>query len=196
MRAASQALCQFIRAPHTGPGNRQSLPPTGKLACRNRQGFAAPAGLAERKPANPPLIRFCREIGTPLADLSRRISREVTAMADNTLFGIHGAALEVRGQRMGVLASNIANASTPGFKARDIDFQQALSSATGPDGLTDTGLAGATKYRVPLQPSLDGNTVDLSTEQTAFAENAVQYQTTLSFLNGRIGQITRALRGE
>ena len=117
-------------------------------------------------------------------------------MADNTLFGIHGAALEVRGQRMGVLASNIANASTPGFKARDIDFQEALSSATEPGGLTDTGLAGATKYRVPLQPSLDGNTVDLSTEQTAFAENAVQYQTTLSFLNGRIGQITRALRGE
>ncbi|HEX7851432.1 MAG TPA: flagellar basal body rod protein FlgB [Sphingomonas sp.] len=117
-------------------------------------------------------------------------------MADNTLFGIHGAALEVRGQRMGVLASNIANASTPGFKARDIDFLQALSSATSPNGLTDTGLAGATKYRVPLQPSLDGNTVDLSTEQTAFAENAVQYQTTLSFLNGRIGQITRALRGE
>ena len=117
-------------------------------------------------------------------------------MADNTLFGIHGAALEVRGQRMGVLASNIANASTPGFKARDIDFQQALSSATGSGGLTDTGLASATKYRVPLQPSLDGNTVDLSTEQTAFAENAVQYQTTLSFLNGRIGQITRALKGE
>jgi len=117
-------------------------------------------------------------------------------MADNTLFGIHGAALEVRGQRMGVLASNIANASTPGFKARDIDFQQALSSASGAGGLTDTGLASATKYRVPLQPSLDGNTVDLSTEQTAFAENAVQYQTTLSFLNGRIGQITRALRGE
>ena len=106
------------------------------------------------------------------------------------------AALEVRGQRMGVLASNIANASTPGFKARDIDFQQALSAATGPGGLTDTGLAGATKYRVPTQPSLDGNTVDLSTEQTAFAENAVQDQSTLSFLNGRIGQITRALRGE
>ncbi len=117
-------------------------------------------------------------------------------MADNSLFGIHGAALEVRGQRMGILASNIANASTPGFKARDIDFQAALAAADNPGGLSDSGLAGATKYRVPLQPSLDGNTVDLSTEQTAFAENAVQYQTTLSFLNGRIGQITRALRGE
>jgi flagellar basal-body rod protein FlgB len=196
MRATSQALCQFAGSSRTGPDDRQSLPPTGKSSCRNRQSFAAPAALAERNPANPPLIRLRREIGTPLADLSRRISREVTAMADNTLFGIHGAALEVRGQRMGVLASNIANASTPGFKARDIDFQQALSSATGSDGLTDSGLASATKYRVPTQPSLDGNTVDLSTEQTAFAENAVQYQTTLSFLNGRIGQITRALRGE
>lgn len=120
-------------------------------------------------------------------------------MADDSLFGIHGAALEVRGQRMNVLASNIANASTPGFKARDIDFNQALAAATGPaglDGLTGNSLASATKYRVQLQPSLDGNTVDLSTEQTAFAENAVKYQTTLSFLNGRIGQITRALTGE
>ena len=64
-------------------------------------------------------------------------------MADNTLFGIHGAALEVRGQRMGVLASNIANASTPGFKARDIDFQQALSSATGSNGPSSGTTGGA-----------------------------------------------------
>ncbi|MBN8816400.1 MAG: flagellar basal body rod protein FlgB [Sphingomonas sp.] len=117
-------------------------------------------------------------------------------MADNSLFGIHGAALEVRGQRMGILASNIANSSTPGFKAKDIDFQKALTSATSGGGSIDGALKSATMYRVPLQPSLDGNTVDLSTEQTAFAENAVQYQTTLAFLNGRINQITRALRGE
>ncbi len=52
------------------------------------------------------------------------------------------------------------------------------------------------KYRVPIQTSLDGNTVELNQEQTAFAENAVQYQTTLSFLNGRISTITRALKGE
>ncbi|WP_174278898.1 flagellar basal body rod protein FlgB [Sphingomonas bacterium] len=113
-------------------------------------------------------------------------------MAAETLFGVHGAALEVRQARMGVLASNIANASTPGFKARDIDFGQALATAeTGVDGTE-----AATKYRVPTQTSMDGNTVELSAEQTAFAENAVQYQTTLSFLNGRIGQITRALKGE
>ena len=112
-------------------------------------------------------------------------------MSGDTLFGVHGAALEVRSQRMGVLASNIANASTPGFKARDIDFNAALASVEN-DGST----SAATKYRVATQTSLDGNTVELSHEQTAFAENAVQYQTTLSFLNGRIGQITRALKGE
>jgi len=116
-------------------------------------------------------------------------------VADNTLFGVHAAALEVRSQRMGVLASNIANASTPGFKARDIDFQSALSSLESGSGIAQ-GMSAATKYRVPNQPSMDGNTVELSTEQTAFAENAVQYQTTLSFLNGRIAQITRALKGE
>ena len=114
-------------------------------------------------------------------------------MAADSLFGIHGAALEVRSQRMGVLASNIANASTPGFKARDIDFQSALASVE--NGSPD-GTSAATLYRVPTQTSMDGNTVELTTEQTAFAENAVQYQTTLSFLNGRIGQITRALKGE
>lgn len=117
-------------------------------------------------------------------------------MAADSLFGIHGSALEVRAQRMGVLASNIANASTPGFKARDIDFKSALASMEADGNGGDRGIAAATKYRVPLQTSMDGNTVELNEEQTAFAENAVQYQTTLSFLNGRIGQITRALKGE
>lgn len=118
-------------------------------------------------------------------------------MPTNNLFGVHAAALEVRAQRMNVLASNIANASTPGFKARDIDFTQALRMAEGPAGLRpETEFGGALKYRVPLNPSLDGNTVELSSEQTAFAENAVAYQTTLAFLNGRISTLTRALRGE
>ena len=57
-------------------------------------------------------------------------------------------------------------------------------------------MADAVRYRVPSQPSMDGNTVELSSEQTAFAENAIQYQTTLAFLNGRISTLTRALRGE
>lgn len=109
------------------------------------------------------------------------------------LFGVHGTALELRAQRMGVLASNIANASTPNFKARDIDFHAALSQAEQAGG---GELDAALKYRVPTQPTMDGNTVELQTEQTAFAENAIQYQTTLSFLNGRISTITRALKGE
>ena len=116
-------------------------------------------------------------------------------MPNDSLFGVHGAALEVRSQRMGVLASNIANASTPGFKAQDVDFHTALASVESATN-GDASITGALKYRVPSQASLDGNTVELATEQTAFAENAVAYQTTRSFLNGRIGQITRALKGE
>ncbi len=110
-------------------------------------------------------------------------------MANDKLFGVHGAALAVRSQRMGLIASNIANASTPGYKAKDIDFGEALRSV-------ETGSGFDAKYRVPTQMSMDGNTVELATEQTAFAENAVAYQTTLAFLNGRISTITRALKGE
>jgi len=121
-------------------------------------------------------------------------------MGSNSLFGVHGAALAVRSQRMGVLASNIANASTPGYKAKDIDFREALNAIenAGPSGGVNGigSIDSAIKYRVPLQPSIDGNTVELSTEQTAFAENAVAYQTTLAFLNGRISTLTRALKGK
>ena len=107
------------------------------------------------------------------------------------LFGVHGTALGLRAQRMAMLASNIANASTPNYKAREMDFGDALRRAEG-----DADISAATRYRVPLQPSLDGNTVELSTEQTAFAENAIAYRTTLSFLNGRIATLSRALKGE
>jgi flagellar basal-body rod protein FlgB len=116
-------------------------------------------------------------------------------MADD-LFGVHGKALALRSQRLGLLASNIANASTPGYKAKDIDFSAALTAAEAPGRSLTKAAEGATRFRVPLQPSLDGNTVELNTEQTLFAENAVAYQTTLSFLNGRIQTLTRALRGE
>jgi flagellar basal-body rod protein FlgB len=117
-------------------------------------------------------------------------------VANEGLFGVHGTALSVRSQRMGMLASNIANASTPGYKAKDVDFDAALASAQRNGGNVDAAIDDATMYRVPLQPTADGNTVELTLEQTAFAENAVAYQTTLAFLNGRIGTITRALKGE
>ena len=115
-------------------------------------------------------------------------------MADN-IFGIHGAALELRSQRMGLLASNIANAGTPGYKARDIDFASALKASM--DGAeTDRAVNGATLYRVPVMPTLDGNTVEMATEQTAFAENAVGYSATLSFIRGRVDTLTRAMKGD
>ncbi|WP_188063357.1 flagellar basal body rod protein FlgB [Sphingobium sp. KCTC 72723] len=120
---------------------------------------------------------------------------------EESLFGIHGKALALRSQRLSLLASNIANASTPGYKARDIDFDAALKTATtqansGSAADMSKAVDDAMGYRVPLQPSLDGNTVELSTEQTLFAENAVKYRTTLSFLEGRINTINRALKGE
>ncbi len=109
----------------------------------------------------------------------------------DSLFGIHASALKLREQRMSMLASNIANAATPGYKARDIDFSSALQMAEGGQS-PETAI----RYRMPVQPSLDGNTVELATEQTAFAENALAYRSSLSFLQGRIGTITRALKGE
>ncbi len=115
---------------------------------------------------------------------------------EDSLFGIHGKALQLRSQRLELIASNIANASTPGYKARDIDFDTALKDATKSQGTVAGALEQAMGYRVPLQSSSDGNTVEMSTEQTLFAENAVKYRTTLSFLEGRLNTITRALRGE
>jgi len=109
----------------------------------------------------------------------------------DALFGIHAKALEVRQQRMAMIASNIANAATPNYKARDLDFSAALNAAE--EG-KDAG--SALKYRVPIQSSLDGNTVELATEQTAFAENALAYRASLSFLQSRISTVTRALKGE
>lgn len=108
-----------------------------------------------------------------------------------SLFGIHATALQLRSQRMSMLASNIANAATPNYKARDMNFAQALRQAS--DGEL---IESSIEYRVPLQPSLDGNTVEMSTEQTAFAENALAYRSSLSFLQGRVGTMMRALKGE
>ncbi len=112
---------------------------------------------------------------------------------NQNIFGIHGAALELRSQRMGVLASNIANAATPGYKARDIDFAAALEAKL--DGRVAKGDAHMV-YKLPTMPSLDGNTVELSREQVAFTENAVAYSATLAFVQGKVNTITRALKGE
>ena len=91
-----------------------------------------------------------------------------------TIFGIHGAALELRSQRMGVIASNIANAATPGFKARDIDFGAALEAKLS-NARGEAMAFGEPEllFRQSTMPSLDGNTVELGREQVAFAENAL-----------------------
>lgn len=111
------------------------------------------------------------------------------------IFGIHGKALEIRSQRIGMLASNIANAATPGYKARDIDFAAALEARIK-GGDQERAVESATRFRVPLMASLDGNTVEMATEQSAFAENAVAYSATLGFIQGKVEKMTRALRGE
>jgi len=96
---------------------------------------------------------------------------------------------------MGLIASNIANAATPGYKAKDIDFAAALKSV---DGGTDSdgAIATATRFRKPTMTSLDGNTVELPNEQIAFSQNAVGYSATLSFIRDRVDTVTRSLKGE
>lgn len=126
--------------------------------------------------------------------------------------GLHTRALLLEARRTELLANNLANADTPGFKARDIDFRAALSAAAGPGApavalrTTQAGhQSGAgipvdapadLKYRVPMAPSLDGNTVDAQLEQAAFAENAVRYQATLTFINSKLRALMTAITGQ
>lgn len=126
----------------------------------------------------------------------------------DNFFGIHATALKLRANRAELLAANIANADTPNYKARDIDFKQVLKMANSGNGDMSTTnskhitLAGSSKmgaeimYRIPNQPSLDGNTVDLQTERSAFMENSMMYQASLRFLNGKISGLMTAIRGE
>jgi flagellar basal-body rod protein FlgB len=131
----------------------------------------------------------------------------------NSYLGIHPAALRVRAQRNELLANNLANADTPKFKARDIDFRSALAAAGANSkdapvrmqatnaahiapGSLAAGGSPELKYRTPLAPSLDGNTVDVQLEQAAFAENAVRYQASLTFLSGKFRALMTAITGQ
>ncbi len=127
--------------------------------------------------------------------------------------GVHAQALRLRAQRGELIANNLANADTPGYKSRDIDFRKALAAAGQPGGALQLSTTQAAhvrtgggaeasggdsnvKYRLPLAPALDGNTVDAQVEQAAFAENAVRYQATLSFLNSRFRGLMTAITGQ
>ena len=118
----------------------------------------------------------------------------------------YSSALQLRGKRNNILASNIANAATPNYKARDISFEDEIKKfdKNGPITTThnrhivqNSGKSiNETSYREPLITSLDGNTVELAVEQMQFAENSMRYTTTLNFLNGKINKIISAIKGE
>ena len=127
----------------------------------------------------------------------------------DSYLGVHQDALKLQARRMEVLANNLANVDTPNYKAQDLDFRAALAAAGSPDSsvklsTTDsrhvsadptTGTNVDLKYRVPLAPSLDGNTVDAQQEQAAFADNTVRYQATLAFLSARFKGLMTAITG-
>ncbi len=122
-------------------------------------------------------------------------------------FSVHARAMQVYGRRAEILGANLANADTPHYKARDIDFRSVLARSTTetavpmqttrPGHIRDAeSTPEAVRYRVPMQPSVDGNTVDGEVEQTRFAENTVYYQASVSFLGGTIKGLLAAIKGE
>lgn len=128
----------------------------------------------------------------------------------NTALGPHEQALLVRERRATVLAANLANADTPGYKARDLDFQTLIRDvvAAGPtparlettrSGHIAAGAGGADGdllYRAAMQPTLDGNTVDTDIEMAQFARNSLDFQASLTFLQGKFRGLRNALKGE
>ena len=118
----------------------------------------------------------------------------------------YSSALQLRGKRNNILASNIANAATPNYKARDISFEDEIKKfdRNGPvitshanHIVQNSGKSiNEASYREPLITSLDGNTVELAVEQMQFAENSMRYSSTVNFLNGKINKIMSAIRGE
>jgi flagellar basal-body rod protein FlgB len=122
-----------------------------------------------------------------------------------SIMGVHEAALLFRARRMEVLAANLANADTPHYQARDVEFKSMLDERLGVAALKTTNprhlaidpLASrdSLKYRIPHQPSLDGNTVEADLELARYAENAVSYQASLLFATGKINSVRTALTG-
>jgi flagellar basal-body rod protein FlgB len=125
--------------------------------------------------------------------------------------GIYESALKLRSARAEILAGNLANADTPGYQARDINFADALNSQMNPkarsedlamtqarhqDGLA-TGLGGLnTQFRTPTQPSVDGNTVEEQVEHAEFMQNSLEFQTSFTLLNSRFRGLMSAIKGE
>lgn len=120
---------------------------------------------------------------------------------DSGFLGIHGTALALREQRLQLLAANLANADTPGFKARDLDFNAALNAALQPSATAGAdpiaGAVDAASYaRTPLQPSADGNTVEGEREKAAFSQAALEYRASLSFVESKVRSMLTAITGQ
>ncbi|PIX05551.1 MAG: flagellar basal body rod protein FlgB [Gallionellales bacterium CG_4_8_14_3_um_filter_54_18] len=123
----------------------------------------------------------------------------------------HQTALSLRGARQELLAANIANADTPNYKARDVDFASALQNAvagtaarlpvTTRSPMHLEGRAGITlfgaevMYRKPIQPSADGNTVDMDAERAQFADNALRYEASVKFVSDELKDMLAAIQG-
>jgi len=135
----------------------------------------------------------------------------MTMTALDRHLGFQQAALNARAYRQELLAANIANADTPHYKARDIDFKEALMGALNGkvkplalatsttrhiDGGEQSPMTPFVKYRTEHQSAVDGNTVDMDTERAAFAENAVQYEASLTFINGLMRSMQQAIAGQ
>lgn len=112
--------------------------------------------------------------------------------------GVHADALHARAERTRVLASNIANENTPGYKARDMDFgatlQQMQNNTQG--ALSVDSESPQSLYRMPYHPSGDGNTVEIGVEQAAFSQNASDFQTSLTFVNMTLKGMAKAIAGQ
>lgn len=134
------------------------------------------------------------------------------AISIDNAFGIHENAMHMQGRRAQLLSQNLANSDTPGYKARDIDFKEALKSAANgnlkqplaatqsghiqPKGFLMGGIGAEELYRQPMQPSLDGNSVEPHVEMSEFTENSMRYLMTLRIMSGRINKMLSAFRGE
>ena len=124
--------------------------------------------------------------------------------------GIHQQALKLRGQRAEVLANNLANIDTPNYKARDLDFKGILRGevdlaeghtsmrVTNSQHMQGQSLTPDTNllYRIPQQPSIDGNTVEEQVEHSAYMENSLAFQASFNFLNSKFKKLITALKGE
>jgi len=129
------------------------------------------------------------------------------AISLNKSFQLHSQALSIRSQQAEVIAGNIANADTPGYKAKGIDFKQSLAQAsqkqqTGMSRTNEkhfdvrTAQSNNVQFRVPDQPDTgDGNTVDVQVERNLYLENSLKYQASVQFLNGKINAMKKVISG-